>query len=175
MSFTRQTTSPRPHDPLGDSADGQFDEIEQIRLFDRARSLRRTSMPDELQHLLAGRKLGLLCESDQSADALAFRRAAVGLGAHVAHVRSNLTPWNVDEEVLKAARLLGRLYDAVECQGLPPALVKRLADASGIPVFDGVACEGHALARLAERMDGAGSLLERRQLMLQSFLLGSVA
>lgn len=175
MSFTRQTASPRLHDPLAPPFDTRFDETEQTRLLERARSLQRTSTPEELQRLLAGRKLGLLCESDQSTDALAFRRAAVGLGAHVAHVRSNLTSWNVDEEVLKAARLLGRLYDAVECQGLSPALVKRLADASGIPIFDGVACENDVLAQLAQRLDGEGTSLDMRQFMLQAFLLGSVA
>jgi hypothetical protein len=39
---------------------------------------------------LSGKKLGLLCEDETTPEAVAFRCAAIGLGAHVAHAGASL-------------------------------------------------------------------------------------
>ena len=87
-----------------------------------ARALQLAAQAGDLRTLLRGRKFGLLCEvdtdSDRASDAALFRRAAVELGAHVAHIRPSLTDLSTPQEVQNTARMLGRLYDAVECQGM---------------------------------------------------------
>ena len=91
----------------------------------RARSLQRAARTGATQPLLRGKNLGLLCEAD-GADASLFRRAASELGAHVAHIRPSLSDLSTAKEVRHTARMLGRLYDAVECLGLSPALVRQV-------------------------------------------------
>jgi ornithine carbamoyltransferase len=74
-----------------------------------------------------------------------------------------------------AARLLGRLYDAVACQGLPEKVVTRLRQHTAIPVYDGIASPRHPIARVADMLDDLGSQHERRRLVLQAVLLGTIA
>ncbi|HYN64874.1 MAG TPA: hypothetical protein VES36_09760 [Candidatus Limnocylindrales bacterium] len=82
-----------------------------------ARTLQRAAQAGMTQPLLRGKNLGLLCEADNG-DAALFRRAAMELGAHVAHIRPSLSELSTPLEVQHTARMLGRLYDAVECQGM---------------------------------------------------------
>jgi ornithine carbamoyltransferase len=70
--------------------------------------------------------------------------------------------------------MLGRLYDAVECQGLPADLVRQVGDEAGVPVYDGVASKRHPTASLAESLGGTRSLAENRQLVLQAALVSSI-
>ena len=130
--------------------------------------------PAVLRPLLAGRRFGLVCTNDRAADALAFREAAERLGAHVAHVVP--PPESAGDDgattaLRRTAVLLGRLYDALECQGLPEGAVRRLAHEAGIPVFDGAATAGHPSAGLAERLDPTLPLPHRRRCVLQAVLL----
>ena len=125
--------------------------------------------------LLRGKKLGLLCEDDTSADAQLFRQSAEELGSHVAHVRPSLSELTTALEVRHAANMLGRLYDAVECQDLSPALVREVRKEAGIPVYDGVGLCHHATATLAELHDSSGSAADRRRFVLQAALLQTIA
>lgn len=125
--------------------------------------------------LLRGKKLGLLCEDDTSPDAQLFRRSAEELGAHVAHIRPSLSDLTTALEVRHTANMLGRLYDAVECQDLSSALVREVRKEAGIPVYDGVGLRHHATATLAELLDGSGSAADRRRFVLQAALLQTIA
>ena len=136
-----------------------------------ARRLQRAHEAGEAQTLLRGKNLGLLCEQGGSADATLFRQAAVELGAHVAHVRPNLSTFRTSQEIHDMARLLGRLYDAVECQGLTPAQVQSLSKDAGVPVYDGLASSTHATAPLAMLLLGIGPLADRRRFVLQAMLV----
>ncbi|HEX6362528.1 MAG TPA: ornithine carbamoyltransferase [Albitalea sp.] len=139
----------------------------------QARTLKREALAGRTQALLRGRNFGLVCEVDDGEDARLFRRAASELGAHVAHVRPVLSEQSSAQEVRHTAHLLGRLYDAVECQGLAPALVRRVADDAGVPVYDGIASASHPTAQLAEMLDG-DSLADNRRFVLQAVLLSAL-
>jgi hypothetical protein len=56
-----------------------------------ARLLERRTSPLERQSLLRGKNLALICASANDADAQLFQRAALDLGAHVAHIRPDLS------------------------------------------------------------------------------------
>lgn len=123
--------------------------------------------------LLRDKNLGLLCDDDSSSAARLFQRAASSLGARVAHLRPSLGAASSDREVRDTAQMLGRLYDAIECQGLPPELVARIGAAAQVPVYDGIALPGHPTTRLVERLD-AGGVADARSTLLQAVLLGTL-
>lgn len=96
---------------------------------------------------LPGRNLALICGSEDDAAAALFVRAATGLGARVSRLSSRLV---ADGAVNGSgiARMLGRLYDAVECLGLTAETVNEIARSAGVPVYGGLACAGHPTAAL---------------------------
>ena len=138
-----------------------------------ARELQRAGDGAPKAHLLRDRHLGLVCELDDGEEAKLFRRAATALGARVTHIRPSVSQLDTaGEDALKhTARILGRLYDGIECQGLDPSLVSRLARDAGVPVFDGLASSRNASAPLARLLDGADSSETKRLLILQAVLL----
>ena len=138
-----------------------------------ARLLQRAEAGSETESLLRGKNLGLVCHSESDADAILFREAAAQLGATVSHIRPELAPPGgaAGSWPLRAARLLGRLYDGIECQGLAPALVRQLAHEAGVPVFDGLATASHPSARLVHDLAGDEPLQWKRRLIVQAVLL----
>ena len=154
-------------------------------VLEHARALRLAAQGGELRTLLRGRKLGLLCEIDTNADtdifadiegdAALFRRAALELGANVARIRPSLNELSTPREVQHTASMLGRLYDAVECQGMAADLVHQMGVDAGVPVYDGVASKGHPTARLVDLLDGDASTLDKRRFVLQAVLLSTIA
>lgn len=125
--------------------------------------------------LLRGRKLALLCCSDADPACARFREAAMALGAHVAQIRPPLAGDASRSELRHAAQTLGRLYDAVECQGMSATLVQQIDLEAGVPVFDGIACDGHPSARLAERVSGAAAMADKRKFVVQAMLIAALS
>lgn len=146
---------------------------EQIALLATAHALQAASGVGKADPLLKGKMYGLLCERVDDADATLFRLAAMELGAHVACIRTHLTGLSSLDEVQRTARMLGRLYDAVECQGIPSAIVRQVRAQAGIPVYDGVASKEHPTASLADTLSGAASPADRRRFVLQAVLLNA--
>lgn len=143
-------------------------------LLEQARSLQRASAAGRVQPLLRGKNLGLLCADDTQAQALLFRQAASELGAHVAHIGMSLSECSAAQEVTHTARMLGRLYDAVECQGLPTAMVQQMAEVSGIAVYDGLASNERLISRLAAQLGDEASAGDNRRFVLQALLLHTI-
>lgn len=164
--------SPLPHGKP--DAPAKRPSLDSQALLADARRLQHAARVGAPQPLLRGKKLGLLCGAGDADEALLFRHAANELGAHVAHIRSAFTADSTATEVRDTARMLGRLYDAVECQGLPPSQVQQLAGAAGIPIYDGLASQAHASAELAVMLDGDEPQAEKRRRVLQAVLLATV-
>ncbi|RYZ11568.1 MAG: ornithine carbamoyltransferase [Comamonadaceae bacterium] len=140
-------------------------------LLSRARLLQRAALDGSTPGLLRGKNLGLLCGPQPDEAQALFHRAAESLGAHLAVMRSGLSPASTAEEVRDTARMLGRLYDAVECQGLDAELVERIGRHAGVPVFDGAATDCHPAEPLAALVGGATPLRDNRCFVLQAVLL----
>lgn len=141
-----------------------------------ARLLQRAAQAGAARPLLRGKNLGLLCADDAPGndDAALFRRAATELGAQVAHIRPSLSERSALPEFQSAARMLSRLYDAVECQCMPTELVQRLRLHADVPVFDGLASPTHPTACVAELLDAEAALADKRRFVLQAVLLCAV-
>ena len=144
-------------------------------LLAHARTLQRAAQAGATQSLLRGKNLGLLCEATDAVDAELFRRAAIELGAHVAHLRPSLSELSTPQEVRHTARMLGRLYDAVECQSMAPALVAQMGRDAGVPIYDGIASDQHPTATLAALLGGDTSPADNRRFVLQAVLLSTLA
>lgn len=144
-------------------------------VLDTARALLLSAAAHESCALLRGRQFGLMCESDTDEDAALFRQAATALGAQVAHIRPSLMALRPPQEIQRTAQMLGRLYDAVDCQGLLPALVQQLALDAGVPVFDSLASAQHPTAKLVGQLAGDASEADKRLVILQAVLMSSVA
>ena len=144
-------------------------------LLGNARVLQRAADPAKTTALLRGKNLALLCESEDGADAVLFRSAASALGAHVSHVRPRFSDLGKADEFQHTARMLGRLYDGIECQGIAPELVEVIGREAGVPVYDGLASLRHPTAPLAAMLDGEASPVRQRELILQTVLLSTLA
>ena len=85
---------------------------------------------------------------------ISFAMAALGLGARLSRIHP--------EGVVRAAagatdaiQMLDRLYDALDCGSLSPAIAAAVQRRLSIPVFDGLARADHPVLRLLGRL-GAG-------------------
>ncbi len=102
-----------------------------------ARRVQQARAAGTLDTLLQGRHVALMACADDAAARL-FRQAGQEMGAQVALV----PPLAADAsaaDLQAMGRLLGRLYAAVECQGMPASLVRDIAQATTVPVFDSLA------------------------------------
>lgn len=141
----------------------------------RARALQQAAHAGAPSVPLKGKYLGLISEHPESAAAQLFTAAAAGLGAQVSQIRPSVARLGAADDIEQAALWMGRLYDAIECQGLPPDIVRRIQAAAGVPVFDGLAASALAHAGrllLADAQPGDG---EGRLYLLQAVLLDLVA
>lgn len=129
-----------------------------------AQRLRLAGQGDTAGAPLRGRNLALLNDAlpDEGSDSL--RQAAIGLGAQVAHVRPSDARLSAQGTDPATARLLGRLYDAIDCEAMPPALVVDVAREAGVPVFNGLGGARHptrVLAELLVMQEHSGKALDR--------------
>jgi ornithine carbamoyltransferase len=143
-------------------------------LIEQARALMRGAGESCGAGPLQGKHLGLVCASPDGADAMFFRRAAAELGASVAVIRAEAVVSSPLPDMQSTGRVLARLYDALECQGMQPALLERLSRAAGVPVYEGLATPGHPTARLAAMIDGDAAPDVKRRCVLQAALLKSL-
>ncbi len=157
------------------AASAQLSPTQAQALLATALRLREAAQAGTSQKLLRGKNLGLLCKDTSCPGALLFQSAASELGAHVAQVDLNLGEHCALAEVDKTARMLGRLYDAVECQDMDAELVQHIAHGADIAVYDGLATPRHPSAALVARMGGADMAGDNRRYVLQAVLLDTIS
>ncbi|WP_157900303.1 hypothetical protein [Rhodoferax koreensis] len=141
------------------------------RLLASARGLRNAPARSVRRLALRGSHLGLLTREVDKASAERFCRAAEALGAHVSQVTPALTDSSLPADIDRLAGVLARLYSGIECQGIAPSLVGRIAAKSGVPVFAGLATPAHPLAEAVTAMGGEGSDEEKWIWLIQAVLL----
>jgi ornithine carbamoyltransferase len=144
------------------------------RLVAAARALAQAEAAGTRDQLLRGKNFALLTLSRGPAAAL-FTAAVEQLGATTSRIGEEMLAVQDERELQRVARMLDRLYDAVECQGVPAASVQRLSDLATVPVFDGIACDTHRTAALADQLADCGSSADARRWILQAAVLQTVA
>lgn len=124
-----------------------------LDVLETARRLKQARLGGQAVAPLRGCNLALLNDAAPSDGAGSLRQAAIELGAQVSHLRpsdARIAPDSADEAT---ARMLGRLYDAIDCEAMAPELVARVAQGAGVPVFNGLGSHGHPTRVLAELLN----------------------
>lgn len=99
---------------------------------------------------LAGKSIALIFEKDSTRTRIGFEVAAYDQGAHVTYMGPTGSHIGRKESVKDTARVLGRVYDAIEFRGFRQADVEALATWSGVPVYNGLTDEDHPTQVLAD-------------------------
>ena len=99
---------------------------------------------------LAGRNIALIFEKDSTRTRIGFEVAAYDQGAHVTYLGPSGSHVGKKESVKDTARVLGRVYDAIEFRGFHQSDVETLASYSGVPVYNGLTDEDHPTQVLAD-------------------------
>ena len=102
------------------------------------------------QPRLAGKEIALIFEKDSTRTRVGFEVAAHDQGAHVTYLGPSGSHIGHKETVKDTARVLGRVYDAIEYRGFGQSVVEELAKWSGVPVYNGLTDEFHPTQILAD-------------------------
>lgn len=145
MKLVRQSVDPRH---LGSVTALSAHELRS--LLGTGQQLREASRRGALTTSLRGRNLALLCRNPDAEATRQLHRAATELGAQVAQLRAADTGVGQGRGNAAAVRLLGRLYDAIDCDALDPEGLDELARETGVPVYDGLAGDWRPARTLAE-------------------------
>ena len=99
---------------------------------------------------LAGKEIALIFEKTSTRTRSAFEVAAFDQGAHVTYLDPSGSQLGHKESVADTARVLGRMYDAIEFRGNRQSDVEELAAYAGVPVYNGLTDEWHPTQMLAD-------------------------
>ncbi len=99
---------------------------------------------------LTGKDIALIFEKDSTRTRVGFEVAAFDQGARVTYLGPTGTHIGHKESVKDTARVLGRVYDAIEYRGFGQAIVEELAEYAGVPVYNGLTREFHPTQILAD-------------------------
>jgi ornithine carbamoyltransferase len=101
---------------------------------------------------LGGRNIALLFEKTSTRTRCAFEVAAHEQGAHVTYIGPHDSQLGHKESVKDSARVLGRLFDAIDYRGYGQAIDEELARYAGEPVYNGLTAEYHPTQVLGDFM-----------------------
>ncbi len=121
-------------------------------ILDLARDLKRAKYAGTEVQLLRGKNIALIFEKPSTRTRCAFEVAAYDQGANVTYLDPAGSHIGTKESVKDTARVLGRMYDAIEYRGSSQHIVEELAAYSGVPVFNGLTDEFHPTQMCADIM-----------------------
>src|SRR6476661_5316279 len=121
-------------------------------LLDMSRDLKRAKYSGLGRSSLAGKNIALIFEKTSTRTRCAFEVAAHDEGAHVTYIDPASSQIGHKESMKDTARVLGRMYDAIEYRGASQHTVEELATYAGVPVFNGLTDEFHPTQMLADVM-----------------------
>jgi ornithine carbamoyltransferase len=99
---------------------------------------------------LQGKEIALIFEKTSTRTRSAFEVAAYDQGAHVTYLDPSGSQLGHKESIADTARVLGRMYDAIEYRGNRQADAEELAARAGVPVYNGLTDEWHPTQMLAD-------------------------
>ncbi len=102
------------------------------------------------QPRLQGKNIALIFEKDSTRTRVSFEVAAHDQGAKVTYLGPTGNHMGHKESVKDTARVLGRVYDAIEYRGFAQEIVNELAEYSGVPVYNGLTDDFHPTQILAD-------------------------
>jgi ornithine carbamoyltransferase len=119
-------------------------------LLDLAAELKAAKKARREEQHLKGKEIALIFEKDSTRTRCAFEVAAYDQGAHVTYLGPTGSHIGHKETVKDTARVLGRMYDAIEYRGFGERVADELAQWAGVPVYNGLTDEWHPTQILAD-------------------------
>jgi ornithine carbamoyltransferase len=129
-------------------ADFSPDEI--TYLIELAAELKAAKKEGREEQKLVGKEIALIFEKDSTRTRCAFEVAAYDQGAHVTFIGPSGSHMGHKETVKDTARVLGRMYDAIEYRGFGQDVAEELAEWGGVPIYNGLTDEWHPTQMLAD-------------------------
>ena len=121
-------------------------------LLDLARDLKRAKYARTEQKHLEGKEICLIFEKTSTRTRCAFEVACSDQGANVTYLDPAGSQIGHKESFKDTARVLGRMYDAIEYRGSSQHGVETLARYAGVPVYNGLTDEYHPTQMIADVM-----------------------
>ena len=119
-------------------------------LIDLSAELKAAKQEGREEQKLVGKNIALIFEKDSTRTRCAFEVAAYDQGAHVTFIGPSGSHMGSKETVKDTARVLGRMYDAIEYRGFGQEVAEELAEHAGVPVYNGLTDEWHPTQILAD-------------------------
>jgi ornithine carbamoyltransferase len=119
-------------------------------LIDLAAELKAAKKEGREEQKLVGKEIALIFEKDSTRTRCAFEVAAYDQGAHVTFIGPSGSHMGHKETVKDTARVLGRMYDAIEYRGFGQDVADELAEHAGVPIYNGLTDEWHPTQILAD-------------------------
>lgn len=121
-------------------------------LLDLARDLKRAKYARTEQKHLEGKEICLIFEKTSTRTRCAFEVACYDQGAHVTYLDPAGSQLGHKESFKDTARVLGRMFDAIEYRGASQEGVEQIAQYAGVPVYNGLTDKYHPTQMLADIM-----------------------
>jgi ornithine carbamoyltransferase len=99
---------------------------------------------------LKGKNIALIFEKASTRTRSAFEVASFDQGAQVSYIGPSGSHIGYKESMKDTARVLGRMYDAIEYRGFSQEDVDILAEYAGVPIWNGLTDEFHPTQILAD-------------------------
>jgi ornithine carbamoyltransferase len=121
-----------------------------IGLLDLASELKAAKKNGTERPQLNQKEIVLIFEKTSTRTRCAFEVAAYDQGAHVTFIGPSGSHMGHKETVKDTARVLGRMYDAIEYRGFGQDTAEELARWAGVPIYNGLTDEWHPTQILAD-------------------------
>ncbi|MFJ8589341.1 ornithine carbamoyltransferase [Streptomyces sp. NPDC093595] len=119
-------------------------------LIDLAAQLKAEKRAGTEVQRLRGRNIALIFEKTSTRTRCAFEVAAADQGASTTYLDSSGSQMGHKESAKDTARVLGRMYDAIQYRGDAQSTVEELAAHAGVPVYNGLTDDWHPTQMLAD-------------------------
>jgi ornithine carbamoyltransferase len=119
-------------------------------LLDLSRDLKRAKYAGTEVQRMRGKNVALIFEKTSTRTRCAFEVGCYDQGARVTYLDPNSSQIGHKESAADTARVLSRMFDAIEFRGSAQATVETLAEYSDVPVYNGLTDEWHPTQMLAD-------------------------
>lgn len=121
-------------------------------LLELSHQVKRERRAGNISQRFLGKTLALLFEKRSTRTRCAFETAFGEEGGHPVFLSSADIQLGVKESIEDTARVLGRMFDAIQFRGFKQEMVEALAEYSGVPVYNGLTDLYHPTQILADLM-----------------------
>src|SRR5204862_7747795 len=113
-----------------------FTAEEVLYMLDLAAQLKAAKYRGSDGHAMTGKNIALIFEKTSTRTRCAFEVAAYDQGAHVTYLGPEGSQIGKKETMKDTARVLGRMFDAIEYRGKAQAIVEEMGKYAGVPVYN---------------------------------------